>query len=291
MTKAVALAKDARKLSPDDPEIAFLLGGLAASTGDHQWATDLLNESLRKQPGNIEGVFQLALSTYAVGRISEGEEAMKRALAQSKTAEGPSGVSGGGKLNADKIKKAEAFLAMVALSKDPVKRLEMESNVQATLASEPAFLAAQFVSGQIHEQRGRVPEARQVYERLVATYPRFAPARMRLGAIFSDHLGDQKKALEHAMKARESLPDDIELAKILGRIAFRQSDFPTAIRILDSLAMKLTEDSEVFYFLGMAHFQRKAKAEATQALEKCLSLAPEGPFSADAKKTLELLKK
>jgi cytochrome c-type biogenesis protein CcmH/NrfG len=53
----------------------------------------------------------------------------------------------------------------------------------------------------------------------------------------------------------------------------------------------LSDDPEVFYFLGMAHFQRKAKAEAIVALEKCLSLAPDGPLSAEAKKTLELAKK
>lgn len=283
--KAMVLAKEARKLSPEDPEIAFLLGRLAAGSGDHQWASDLLQESSRKQPGNKEGLFQLALSTYAVGRVSEAEEIMTRATAGPATPDASIALAG------DALKESAAFLSMVALSKDPKKRLEAESMVQQALKERPNFLAAEFVSGLIKEQRGNTQEARQTYEKIVAAFPRFAPARKQLAGILTDQAGDQKKALDHAMKAREALGDDVELTKILGKIAYRQADYPTAVRALETSSAKLKDDPEVFYFLGMAHHQQKAKAEAIQALERCVALAPDAAIAIEAKKTLALLAK
>ena len=43
--KAMALAKDAYKLAPDDPDISYALGRLALAGGDCKWALSLLQQA------------------------------------------------------------------------------------------------------------------------------------------------------------------------------------------------------------------------------------------------------
>src|SRR5262249_52839952 len=78
--QALALAKEARKLAPDDPGIGYLLGRLAYQRGDHQAASDLLQESARKLPGNPEVLFDLAHAFYATGRVTDAGETMRGAI-------------------------------------------------------------------------------------------------------------------------------------------------------------------------------------------------------------------
>src|SRR6185369_17242423 len=77
---ALERAKDARKLAPDDAEIGYLLGRLVDQDGDHQFASELLQESARKLPGNPDVLFDLAQVYFALGRVSDAGETMRRAV-------------------------------------------------------------------------------------------------------------------------------------------------------------------------------------------------------------------
>lgn len=280
--QALVLAREARKLAPEDAEIAYQLGRLAAQNGDSPWATSLLQESAQKMSGNPEVFFHLAHALFAIGRVNDAEDTMRRAVSLLGTQNPPLGT-----LKAD----AQWFQTLVGFYKSSEKRLEAEAQVQQLLKARPDYLPASIVAALIQEQRGRHPEARQAYETILAANPEFAPARKQLAGLYTDHLGDQQKALEMASKAREVLQDDSELAKTLGKIAYRRNDFPNAVRFLQESSLKRGQDSEVFYFLGMAHYQRKAKDESTRALDRALSLNPAAPYAAEVKKVLAELKK
>ena len=60
--------------------------------------------------------------------------------------------------------------------------------------------------GIISERRNRLVEAREFYEKAVASLPRFAPAYLRLGMIL-EREGDEKRALELYAAALERAPD------------------------------------------------------------------------------------
>ncbi len=284
--QALALAKEARKLAPEDADVAFLLGRLADQSGDHQWASDLLQESSRKQPENSEILFHLAQAVYANGRVKDAEEFMTRAV----TPPSPSGATGaktvGRGLSAELAKDAQSFLTMIALSNTPGKQLEAEAQVQQLLKEQPGCLPALFVSGLIQEKKGGFKEAKQAYETILAGNPKFAAARKQLAGIFTDQLGDQQKALEQATKAREVLGDDPELTKLLGKIAYQRSDFPAAIRLLLESGRKRPDDAEIYFFLGMSHYQQKVKDESKRALDRALALDPSASFATEAKRVL-----
>ncbi|HYV27672.1 MAG TPA: tetratricopeptide repeat protein, partial [Candidatus Eisenbacteria bacterium] len=282
--QALALAKEARKLAPDDAEVAYLLGRLADQSGDHRWASDLLQESAARQPSNPEVLFHLAQALYAIGRVNDAEDAMRRAVAELGTRNPELGTL---------KSEAQSFLSWVALSKAPEKQLEAEVQVQQVLKNRPDFLPAQLISGWIHQKRGRTSEARQVFEKILTDYPQFAPVRKPLAEIYLDS-GDPQKALEYAMKAREAFPDDADVAKTLGRIADRRGENANAVRFFRESSLKRTEDPEVFYLLGKALSQQKAKADAKAesktALERALALSPSASFAPDAKRILADLK-
>ncbi len=275
--QAFALATEARKLAPADADVAHILGTLAYQSGDNARAADLLQEAARKQSANPDVLFELARAVYAVGRVDDAEENMRRAVQTGGLKGGPA-------------QEAQSFLAMLDLAKTPGKRLAAEAEVQKELAARPDFLPALMVAALIHEQLGHAPEAKEAFEKILATNPQFAPARKQLAAIYTDQ-GDQQKAQEQASKARETLPDDPELTKILGKIAYRRGDFPGAILFLRESSLKRPDDGELFYFLGMAQSQGKANEESKVALQRALTLSPTAPFAPEAKKVLAELEK
>ena len=276
-SQALILAREARKLAPDDPEIAHLLGRVADQSGDHQWASSLLQESAQKQPDNPEIPFDLAHALYSLGRVNEAEEVMRRAL-QTRAA-------------FPQAQEAQSFLALITLLKAPEKCLESEAQVQQLLKARPDYLPVLMIAGLIDEQRGRATDARQTYEKIISQSPQFAPARKQLAALYTDRLNDQQKAFEQASKARELLADDPDLAKTLGKIAYRRNDSRAAVRFLQESSLKRPDDSEVFYFLGLAHNQLKENDPTKQALNRSLTLNPNAPFAPEVRKILQGLTK
>ena len=104
--------------------------------------------------------------------------------------------------------------------------------------------------------------------------------------IVSITVNDQQKALEQATKAKEVLGDDPELTKLLGKIAYQQTNYPLAIRLLLESSRKRPEDAEIYFFIGMTHYQQKVKQESKRALERALNLSPNAPFALEATRTL-----
>jgi tetratricopeptide (TPR) repeat protein len=283
--QALKLAKEARKLAPEDAEIGYLLGRLVDQSGDHQYASDLLQESARKLPGNPEVLFDLAQVYFAIGRVNDAGETMRRAVKLASDAKASRG------LRPELGAEAQRFLELIGLYESPEKRLEAEAKVQEWLKEKPDSLPTQMVAGLIHEQRNRVQEAKQAYEKILAGNSQFALAKKQLAGLYTDQLGDQQKALELAKQAREVLTDDADLAKTLGKIAYRRGDFPNAITFLEESSAKHSEDAEVFYFLGMAQYQQKAKEESKSALDRAMSLSPNAAFAPEVKKVLAELEK
>jgi Flp pilus assembly protein TadD len=109
--------------------------------------------------------------------------------------------------------------------------------------------------------------------------------------LYTDHFGDQKKAFDHAAKAREVMTQDAALAKTLGKIAYRRQDYRNAVRFLQESSPKLPDDPELLYFLGMAHYQLKEKAQSKQALGRALALSPNALEAPEARRLLAQLEK
>jgi tetratricopeptide (TPR) repeat protein len=79
--QAYNLVMKARKILPDDPELAQMLAELSYERKEYAYALQLLEESARKKPLDAEALYYLGMSHWRVKEHTKSEEALQRALA------------------------------------------------------------------------------------------------------------------------------------------------------------------------------------------------------------------
>jgi len=263
--KSADLARAARKISPDDFDIIVLSARLASQTRDHTRAYSLYSEASRKRPGDATLLSELAGTAYAVGRISEAKIALIEAL-------------------------------KVAPSSDESERLELMEKTtdtrstagsvhlaQKRLSKLPDDLPSQFVLA-LNAGDGALVRASLL--KLVEAYPDFAPAQRVLTILFSSEPINDAKAEAMGTKARIHYPNDSELAKALGFIVFRQSDFRRSLTLLESAKKDYSADPTMWYYLGMSQDRLKMRGAAKESLQKALDLGLAGALADSAKAIL-----
>jgi tetratricopeptide (TPR) repeat protein len=275
LKKAVATARNARELAPADPSVAHMLGRLVYRDGDHKWALALFQEAAAQRANDPEVLYDLAWAYLAMGALTNAYTTMQTVVQTLKTGTG--------------VQPAHQFVRLVEALIQPNTAPAAAAEVRQVLQADPTHLPALAVSGLLHEQQNNFKAAQQVYEFILARYPNFTPANLRLALLFAGPLADDQKAQDHGAKARVAYPNDAELARALGLVAYRRADYTRAVTLLNQSALKRTNDAELFFYLGMAHLQLKQTKQSKQALTQALALAPNAKFAAEAKQALAKL--
>ncbi|MEI6083189.1 MAG: tetratricopeptide repeat protein [Verrucomicrobiota bacterium] len=267
--KAFELAKAAYKLAPGDDGVAFTLGRLACRVGDYRWAFSVLQEAARQRPGDPAVQFELARAAYAVGRVAEAQAAMQTVL----------------KLDPAFSQAAEAqrFLDVQALTDNADGQIEM------ILKQEPNYVPALMVGAAISEQHQKIPDALATYEKVLSQYPDFTPAARRLVILSAGTTTELAKVAALAGKAREAFPNDGELKRATGILAYRRDDFATAVNLLQPVASERPADAGLFFYLGMAQYRLGQKVECKKSLESALNLKLAGESATEARRVLDQL--
>ena len=266
-SQAMELARKARALAPEDPMIAHTLGRIALYSrepSELQWAQSLLQESARKLPDDPEVSYDLAWSHFSLGHLKETETALKTTLNSQKTF--------------PKAEEARRFLACI-------KGELGETDLNASLQADPQYMPALVAVARIQQTRNERDLARKSYETILERYPLFQPAHKALARIY-DAEGNLDKALLHASKAREQAPNDAETATILGIIAFKRADYGRSAQLLRESARQQHSNSEVFYYLGMAHFRLGQHVQSKEALQQAVALKIGPPLAQEANRVL-----
>ncbi len=271
--EAIAFARKARELArPNDSQSAGVLGRIAFQAGNFSWAYSLLQESARQNNKDATVLRDLALATYALGRVPEARQAMERAM--NVQPNGP---------QAEEIKR---FLAMTALDGNAADMVAAQSEVQRILKTEPDYVPALMVRAAIQRHEHEAKAATETYSKVLQEYPDFAPAQKRLAAIYADNPDNQANAYDLAMKARKTLPDDPDLALTLAEISFNRNEFPYAIQLFQQSAVKQALPAKDLYYLGMAQLQTRQEAKGRETLQRALSAGLQNPMAEEAKKRL-----
>ena len=142
------------------------------------------------------------------------------------------------------------------------------------------------LSGVIYERLGDIPKARQAYERALEVNPRFAPAANNLAYLYSEHGGDQEKALQLAQTAKQIAPTDPSISDTLGWILYKRGVYHRAVGLLKESATKLPENPEVQYHLGMASYRAGDRETARMALTTAVNSSVTFRGKDEAKKAL-----
>jgi tetratricopeptide (TPR) repeat protein len=258
--KAFDLAKSAHSLAPDDGRASALLGELAYLSNDYPWAMHLLEDAAHRVSDQPSLFYHLALAYYAMGKTTDADEAMQKAVQQG---DSPSN-----------LVQAKQFQAMRAAVKDPAKAQASSAQVEQILAKDPNYVPALMVSALQAERKPARDEAVQTYKKVLTIYPLFVPATRQLAILYSQsqNQGDLDKAYDMAEKARASLPNDLELAKTVGLLAYGRKDYNRSMLYLKEYAEKSGGDGDAFYYLGMDYYNLKQTNLCKQALTNALAL-------------------
>lgn len=269
--RALSLARRARDLDPDDVQVAHTLGWVAFSAahsaGDFNWAYSLLQECARHAPADADVLYSYALSSYAVGDVSNAVAAMQKVVA----AVPPS------RHAAD----ARLFLDMYSLRTG--ESTGAESRAKAVLQQQPDYVPALLVTGMVEAKQGNARAARDAYERILAHYPSFAPAWKPLALLYAGKLGEPQKAYDFASKARETYPGDVEIVRLLGGLAYQRGEFSSAIQWLKQSTNSYPTNADLFYMLGLAQRKLELTNECRGVLARALALDPNSPFAPQAR--------
>jgi tetratricopeptide (TPR) repeat protein len=271
--KAMDMARQAHKLAPNDAAISATLGRLVFQSGDYNWAASLLQEAAPQLPNRPDVQYDLAWSYYSMGRVSEAEKTMQNAAPA---------------LTAGRVEDAKQFLTLLAAAKNPTPAAAAQA--AQILSTNANYVPALMVSAVEAQKQGKADDARSLYEKAIARYPAFALAMRNLAILYAQHPGDEQKAYDLGVKARAAFPDDTELARSMGMVAYRRGDYLHATQLLQASSQNLNQDGEALYYLGMAHYQLKQTSASKSELQRALGLNLESKLAADARKTLAELK-
>jgi tetratricopeptide (TPR) repeat protein len=269
--KALEAATQARKVAPQSPQAAAVLGAANFRLGKHEQAFNLLHEAARKLPGETEVQYDYAWAAYSMGRVEDARSIM------AKVAE----------IDPARAAEARDFLALTApnAAADPATPALVEKRLAASPADVPALMAR----AALQEKAGESPV--QTYRKVLEVCPQFDPARMALVRVFLDDPKQLEEIEKLANAARERLKDDPELSAILAIVNFRKGKFDYAAQLLKELSTKRPLTGNELFALGMSQTATKRPDEARKSLIQALQTDLPEADSTKAKATLAELDK
>jgi len=254
---AYDLAKKAREVSPTEPHIADTLGWILFKRGEYGNALRPLQDAAAAVADSPDIQFYVGMALYMLGDEAPARVALQKAA--------DSRIEFDGK---DEARQRLALLAIDAAKPDAAARTELEKFLRA----KPNDPAAMVRLAQMQVRDGSLDEAIKTYEKVVADSPLYAPATRQLALLYGQRLTNDPKAYDLAQKARQSYPDDADVAKTLGILSYRRELYPRATELLKEAAAKRQDDAELHYYLGAANHELKQWNECKANLERAVSL-------------------
>jgi len=269
--KALVYAKKARKLTPTDPQTTILVGKIAYQSGNFGWSYSLLQEAARQRRDDPAVLYSLGWSAYATGKVNEAQDLMQK-------------VAAGGE-NSHEISDAKKFLRFTMLDQDPKQLVAAEGEVQKEVAANGDYVPALMVQAALYSQH-QPRQAMEIYNGILRRFPDLAPAQKHLAALYAQDEATIPQAHELALKARKTLPDDPELAALLGRLSYARKEYARTVQLLEETARTKRLDAELLFYLGMSQLQANQPNEARGVLNEALTNGLQEPFATEAKRAL-----
>ncbi len=270
--RAYEIAKNARRLDPNNPSVALAYGTIALRQHDYSAALIALPEGLNASESTPDANYSLAVAQYAMGQLAPALATLQK-LAIGNNPPAPAA--------------RDALTLINGTGQNAAQRTAL---AESRLKADPKDLIALAARAEIHEQQGQFKEAASRFEKAVEVSPDFWPARRRLAYIYAERLNDDKSALPHATKVRQVMPEDAVSAHVLGKIAFRRNEFANALRYFQEVARRESATGEPHYLVALTNLRLGRTNDSKTALSKALALPLPTPLSNDAKRLLAELK-
>ena len=335
VNSAVQLAKDALSNEPGNVDAQItLLRGLVASR-DFAAADRLLGVLLESHPKLAPLHVQRALLLVARKRSAEARDALEEALRyDAASVEAINGMvsldstagnhaAARARIAAEIEKRPKLAELWVVSARSEIAARDLpaaERALRRATELDSTLLPAYALLGQVYAAQGKLAEARQQLETVVARQPKSVAALTMLGMIaqgsndltsarsyferaidvgggapvasnnlawiYAERDENLERALVLAQSAAKALPKSAEVKDTLGWVQYKRKAFAEAAAAFESAVALAPENATYFYHLGLAAKDAGNAARARQALERALALNPALPSAADAKRVL-----
>ena len=271
--KALVYASKAREMAPQDPHVAGILGALSYQAGDYLKAYGLLQESAGGLPDDPGVLHDLAWAAYSQGKVAEARKSMQRVLQVSPA---PA-----------QLDDATSFLELTALDQGSKDLAAALPTIESALLKNPSHVPALMARAALHVEHSEAKPAADIYAKVLATFPNFAPAQKWLAALCASDPANLKKGYDLAVKARATLSDDPDLTRILGTLAYQRNEFAYAAQLLKEISGKRPLGPMDQYHLGMSLLEIKEMSEGKAALRQALAAGLQEPLATDVKQVID----
>jgi tetratricopeptide (TPR) repeat protein len=248
------------KWQATDPRAFMDLVSLKVLEGKYADAIQILNRQMSAHPGNEMLRFALANVQVAARKYDEAIASLRQMLDNSP--------------NMPVAGKAEVYSRIAAAQ-------ERKGDLKAALATYTA--ASRLMPNDarplveialIYDQWGRTDQASAGYESALKLDPENALAMNNLAYLKAQDQVDLDRALSLAQRARQRLPDNIDVQDTLALIYVRKNLTDEALRMMRDLVDKRPNNPVYHYHLALALYQKGDKPGAKKELSTALSLKP-----------------
>jgi tetratricopeptide (TPR) repeat protein len=269
---AGARASFARSLELDAAQLEPLIGLVNLDLGQKRRddATRRVEAALAKDPNNPR-IMLIAGRTYAAtADLARSEAVLRQAIETDPTL-------------------LEAYHVLGQIFVRQKKLGEALAAYEDRIKTRPDDVSAHTMVGMILYTQGKAAEAKARFERVLSIEPRAAVAANNLAFLDAEAGTNLDIALDRAQIAKTALPDDPDVNDTLGWVYVKRNLPSLAIPALQQAVQKTPTNPIYHYHLGMAHLKAGNQAEARNALNRALTLAPKFDGADEARKALATL--
>jgi tetratricopeptide (TPR) repeat protein len=289
------------KQMPKSPAGYFKMGLSRKFQGKPSEAAGYFSQAIERNPGDVATVNEYIFVLAASKQADKAKKVLDENLAKNPKNPLLWETAGRFRLALREQGQAEnAFLKAIELAPDytqPYYQLgvlyaaqkklpEAEEKFRKVVEKDGRNVGAHTLLGVVQNSLGKIEEANKHYRRALEIAPRNALAANNLASNLSDHGGNLDEALKFAQIARESVPEDPNVADTLGWIYYKKGLIDTAYPLLSDASRKLEKNAVVRYHHGMALSKKGKTKEAAAELKAALALDGKFQGAAEAKKAL-----
>jgi tetratricopeptide (TPR) repeat protein len=129
--------------------------------------------------------------------------------------------------------------------------------------------------GMLYDGMGQYKESQPLYQRVLRTDAENGVALNNMAFVMAENGGDLDAALNMAQRAKQRLPQQLDVLDTLGWIYMKKNLSDSAIQLFREIVRQDPNRSTFRYHLGMALAQKGNKVEAKRELDTALTKKPD----------------
>jgi tetratricopeptide (TPR) repeat protein len=247
------------ELQPDNAAAQIDLGRIILAGGKNQDARDRAMAVLHSEPNNLDAELLLSNADALMGHLKDA-----RAEAQDAVAIAP-----------DQIR---SYINLAIIEQKAGAEEEAELVLSKAQSIDPRSATPRMALGQLYQRHSRFADAKAEFEAAIALAPADPQPRTALAAI-DLQLGDSSSAEKVFADAKQQVPDNPAIYRLLGDYYMLQANFTAALSEFGALSSRYQADLPVRKtYIQLLILNHRAD-EATQLNDAILATNPRDPES------------